>query len=197
MAVGVYPGSFNPPTIAHLAIAEAAVEQCELDRVDLVISRNALGKDDRAMVRVADRLAVLRLIAHTRPWLGVDVTDARLVADIADGYSVLVVGADKWEQIIDPAWYDGAEAERDAVVARLPRVAIAPRAGFADVRHPGDPVPPEATLLDVHPDNHQVSATRVRDGRTEWMLPEAMAFDKQTGAWTDPDRYDAWVAKTS
>ena len=34
--IGCYPGSFNPPTVAHLAVAESAVEQAGLDRLDLV-----------------------------------------------------------------------------------------------------------------------------------------------------------------
>jgi len=37
MAVGCYPGSFNPPTIAHLAVADAARRQAGLDSVDLVL----------------------------------------------------------------------------------------------------------------------------------------------------------------
>ena len=45
---GVYPGSFDPPTIAHVAIAEAAVRAGALDRLDLAISRVALGKDAAA-----------------------------------------------------------------------------------------------------------------------------------------------------
>ncbi|MDQ1449821.1 MAG: hypothetical protein QOC79_2792, partial [Actinomycetota bacterium] len=42
---GVYPGSFDPPTIAHAAIAAAAVHAAQLDRLDLAISEIALGKD--------------------------------------------------------------------------------------------------------------------------------------------------------
>ena len=44
---GVYPGSFDPPTIAHVAIAEAALLQAGLDRLDFAISRIALGKEER------------------------------------------------------------------------------------------------------------------------------------------------------
>ena len=44
--IGVYPGSFNPPTTAHLAIAEAARTHHRLDRVVLSVSRSALAKED-------------------------------------------------------------------------------------------------------------------------------------------------------
>ena len=40
---------------------------------------------------------------------------------------------------------------------------------------------------------HDVSSTGARSGRREWMAPEALAFDDQSGAWTDPNRYDAWL----
>jgi Cytidylyltransferase-like len=169
---GVYPGSFNPPTIAHLAIAEAAVRQCGLDRVDLVLSRHALGKDPAGLVPLADRLAVLEALAATRPWLGAVVSDGRLVGEIAAGYDVVVLGADKWSQVADPAWYGGDPARRDAVVAALPRLALAPRAAAP----PALAVPPAGTVvLDVPGEHRTVSATGVRAGRHEWMAAEARA----------------------
>jgi hypothetical protein len=45
-------------------------------------------------------------------------------------------------------------------------------------------------LGDVHLD---VSATKARTGRTDWMAPEALEFDDLTGAWTDPERYRHWL----
>ena len=35
--IGVYPGSFNPPTIAHIEIALAARAHHGLQRVDLAV----------------------------------------------------------------------------------------------------------------------------------------------------------------
>ncbi len=193
MVIGVYPGSFNPPTVAHLAIARAAFEQCGLDRVDLALSHDALGKDRARLVSIEDRLSVLDQVAATRDWLGVRLTEARLIVDIAEGYDVIVLGADKWGQVIDPGWYGGSVTARDEMLARLPHVACAPR--------PPHPVPAfrggtpgraiEVTVLEVHPDHHAVSATDARAGRRDWMLPEAAAFADATGAWSvanpDPD----------
>jgi hypothetical protein len=34
----------------------------------------------------------------------------------------------------------------------------------------------------------------VRAGRHEWMASEARAFDERTGAWSDPERYERWLA---
>ena len=158
--VGVFPGSFDPPTVAHLAIAEAARRHCRLDRLDLVVSRAPLGKDHAAQAPVEERVSSLERLAAGRPWLGVAVTEHRLLADVAAGYDVLVMGADKWAQLHDPAWYGGSTDERDAALARLPRVVVAPRAGFS---------PPDGVdVLDVDPGHHHVSSTAVREGRQEW-----------------------------
>lgn len=186
MAVGAYPGSFNPPTIAHLAIAEAAVRACGLERVDLVVSRVALAKEDVSRPLLEHRLEVLEAVAASRPWLGVAVTTAQLLVDVAAGYDVLVVGADKWAQVLDPVFYGGSPAARDEAVARLPHVAVAPR--------PPHPVPDHATALDLPAHLGEVSSTAVRGGRSAWMCEEAAAFDERTGAWSDPPRYERWLA---
>ncbi|HWC38051.1 MAG TPA: hypothetical protein VG476_05960 [Acidimicrobiales bacterium] len=184
MARGVFPGSFNPPTVAHLAIAEAAWRQCQLERVDLVVSRSPLGKEPSDMARLEDRVAVLERIAASRQWLGVGTTDARLLADVADSYDVLIVGGDKWAQLVDPVWYGGSELARDEAMARIRRLVVARRGGHAVT---GCEV---LELADVHLD---VSATGARAGRTDWMAAEAAEFDARTGAWSDPERYRRWL----
>jgi nicotinic acid mononucleotide adenylyltransferase len=180
MRTGAYPGSFDPPTVAHLAVADAARRQGGLDRIDLVVSEVALGKEDHRGPAPAERLAVLEALARSRPWLGARLTPARLLVDIAAGYDALILGADKWAQLIDPAWYDGSEAARDAVLQQVPPVLVAPRPPFelplAD--------PPRVLLLDVDPVHAPVSSTAVRDGRVDWMLEEAAA----AGLWLPPQR---------
>ena len=182
--VGVYPGTFNPLTVAHLAIASAAHDELALERVDLVVSRSPLAKDVAEHPCLDHRLEVLHRAAETRPWFGVVVTEARLLADIAQGYDVLVLGADKWAQLLDPAFYGGSDRSRDEVLARLPQVALAPR--------PPHAVPDGHVVLPVDASVRDVSATEARGGRRSWMAPEALAFDDETGAWSDPERYASW-----
>jgi hypothetical protein len=159
---GVYPGSFDPLTVAHLAIADAAREQCGLERLDLVVSHVALAKEHRRQAPVADRLARIDDATRDRPWLAACGTGAQLLADIAEGYDLLVVGADKWLELHDPRFYGGSEHALRRALARLPPVAVAPRAG---VELPDDG---RAVLLDVDPAHHHVSSTAVRRGRHEW-----------------------------
>lgn len=183
--IGCYPGSFNPPTVAHLAVAEAAVRAAGLARLDLVLSTVALGKEDVAVPTVQQRLDVLLEVASTRPWLGAVATDRRLITDIAAGYDAVVMGADKWRQVIDPRWYgddpasNAARTARDAAVARLPRVLVVPRGGDR---------PEGVELLEIDAEHQHTSASDVRAGADHargWMLPEAAAFDEATGAWSD------------
>lgn len=188
MSVGVYPGSFNPPTIAHDAIARAAIEAHGLERLDIVVSRVALAKEHVARPEIGHRVEVLREWAGGHGDLAVVVTDAQLLVDIADGYDLLVVGADKWLQIHDMTFYGGSTAARDAAVAALPPVAIVPR--------PPHQVP-DHLLLGVEGPIGEVSSTAARSGRVDFMVDAAVDFDRRTGAWTDPERYDRWRAPGS
>ena len=155
--VAAYPGTFDPPTIAHLAVAEAAVVACGVDRVELVLSVDPIGKP--SPTPLDERVARIERLAVARPWLGVAVTEHRLIADVAAGYDVVVMGADKWAQVLDPS-YHPSEAEWRASLARLPQVAVARR---GDVPIDGDVI-----ILDV--DLGDVSSTAVRErGRDDWL----------------------------
>ena len=166
----MYPGSFDPPTIAHVHLAETAIAQLGLDRVDFAISSQTLGKDDSRLAPIDDRVAELTAISSGNARIGVITTRHSLVADIAEGYEVIILGADKWHQVLDPVWYADVDARNEAL-QRLPLVALAARPPWT---MPGeDPAadPPEGVnvvVLDTDPSHHPVSATDVRAGREEW-----------------------------
>jgi len=171
---GVFPGSFDPSTIAHLAIGEAAVRAHQLDVVVFSLSTSPLGKDAGSQSPLDNRVAVLELEASRREWLSVEVTDDQLLADIAGGFDLLVLGADKWQQIQDPAFYGNNNDARDAALARLPTLAIAPR--------PPHEAPPEL-LLQIDPNLGLVSSTGVRQGRSEHMAPAGHEHEVAKRFW--------------
>jgi len=183
---GAFPGSFNPPTIAHEAVALAAIAAHDLDRLDLVVSRVALAKEGVDRPRFEDRLAVLEEWTSAHPRLAVVVTNAQLLVDIGRGYELLVVGADKWHQIQDPAFYGGSAGRRDAAMAALPPLAVVPR---------GADAVPAGLALAVDSDLDDVSSTSARGGARDQMVAAAQAFDVETGAWTDPARYERWLER--
>lgn len=183
---GVYPGSFNPPTVAHLAIAKAAMEQRGLQRVVFMVSRQALAKETVAHPRLDHRLDVIADVVAEHDWLSVSVTDRQLLADVAEGFDVLIMGADKWDQIQQPQWYTD-EAHRADALERLPELAIAPRPPIAVAHHQLLSVDVQFTMT--------VSSTAARAGAVELMLPAARTFAEKTGAWINPPRYDSWLAE--
>jgi hypothetical protein len=166
----VYPGSFDPPTIAHVHLAETAIAQLGLDRVDFALSARTLGKDDSRLRPIDDRVAELTAISSGNARIGVTMTPHSLVADIAEGYQVIILGADKWHQVLDPVWYASIDARNEAL-QRLPLVALAARPPWT---MPGEnasadpPVGVDVVILDTDPSHHPVSATDVRAGREDW-----------------------------
>ena len=155
----MFPGTFDPLTVGHLAVADSAHAELGLVTVDLVISHDPLAK--RATTPVEERVAAIAGHRVDRPWLSARSTTARLLADIAEGYDVLILGADKWHQLHDVGFY-GSVAARDGALARLPRVAVAPRAGVAL------PAGADVHVLSVPAEAREVSSTAVRSGREEW-----------------------------
>ena len=154
-----------------------------LDRIDLALSNVALGKEDGAHSSIEARADAIRRAGRTRAWLGVTVTDAQLVADIAAGYAVVVMGADKWDQVRDPAWYRGDASARDAALAALPRVLVVPRPGF-EVEG--------AETLDVDAGLAHVSSTRARAGEHHLVAPDARRRLLVDGNNVMGSRPDGW-----
>jgi hypothetical protein len=127
---------------------------------------NATPIDKAGATPLPARRRALEAVCAPRPWLDLVVTEHVLLADIAEGYDVLVLGADKWAQVVDPAYYGGSTAARDAAVARLPALAVAPRASL--------PLPAGCVVLDV--DLPSVSSTAARGGALDLVVPEARPF---------------------
>ena len=166
---GVFPGSFDPPTIAHIAIARAALVQCACDSITFVLSVGALGKHDRDAT-VGYRHAALTALFVNDDRFRVATTSARLIAEIAEGFDVVVVGADKWDQVNDPVWYDDGEIGRDRALGALPHVAVVPRPPIA-----APPSRPQLvrmlTILDLDDAATlaEVSSTGARADRHDWI----------------------------
>lgn len=73
MKIGLLGGSFDPPHLAHLAVARAVLAARGLDRVDLLVSGqspHAAGKTNHA--DVPHRLAMARLAVDGEAGLGVE-----------------------------------------------------------------------------------------------------------------------------
>jgi len=172
---GVYPGSFDPPTIAHLGIAVMAKRAANLDRIDLVVSEQALAKEGADHAPFDLRIAVIEAsIAHA-PWLHLVITQKQLIVDMAAGYDAVLLGADKYEQIQDVQFY-ADEAARDAAMAALPLIVGPNRPGSG-------PLPESALVLALPTKLQDVSSSGARTGRSEWMTPPARKTAQAQNIW--------------
>jgi nicotinic acid mononucleotide adenylyltransferase len=177
--VALFPGAWNPPTIAHLEIARAALTWA--DEVVWVLPRAFPHKSfDKADFNA--RRGMLELIAAREPGFSVALSDGGLYAEIAaearETYApsteiALACGRDAAERIA--TWDYGTPGVFDAML-RKHRLLVAGRAGHYDP--PGHhrerilniPLPPEA---------EGVSSSEVRrliNERQRWdhLVPESI-----------------------
>ena len=160
--VAVLPGAFNPPTVAHLKMARAALRHA--DEVVWVLPRGFPHKSfDGA--GFADRSRMLKLVAGAEPGFSAAVSDGGLYAEIAAeaeafygpaAQIALVCGRDAAERIA--SWDYGTPGVFDSMVRRY-RLLVASRAG--------DYIPPaehadRITSMQLAPGADGVSSSNVR-----------------------------------
>ena len=111
-SLAVVSGAFNPPTLAHRALALAALGR-GYEAVVFALGTVTLDKRETGLA-LEDRLALLAELAAGDPRLGVVVHNAGLYADQAAALRrhfrqveelAFVVGLDKLPQILDPRYY--------------------------------------------------------------------------------------------
>ncbi len=174
--VALLPGSFDPITVAHAALAEAGSEWADL--VVLVYSVRTVPKEvdsEPPLLSEPERVEALKDFCAARPGAAVGlcshgllVEEVRAAADRFPGAELaLVVGSDKVLQLFDPAWYQ----DRDAVLEDLFRratVLYAVREGEAEGLNTALADPAHARWrhrlrqIDVAPEAAAVSSGLVR-----------------------------------
>lgn len=77
MNLGIFGGSFNPIHLAHLIIAECALEDLKLDRVLFVPSNISPHKKNQAILDARHRLAMVRLATRDNPRFSVSDLEIR------------------------------------------------------------------------------------------------------------------------
>jgi nicotinic acid mononucleotide adenylyltransferase len=200
--VAVLPGAFNPPTLAHLALARAA-RQRGFPVVLFSLGRVTIDKDERGLM-LEDRVRLLVELTRKEAGLGVILQNRGLYADQAEAVHrtlpgvtdlAFVIGMDKLPQIFDPAYYEeiGPALRRLFDRARLlvaSRGEQGRRALRAILAQPfGRPFAGHVEWLAVGRRWRDASATQVRErlgsgGSALDLLPaEVEEFVRATGAF--------------
>jgi nicotinate-nucleotide adenylyltransferase len=135
---GILGGTFDPPHIGHLALAQEAFARLGLDRVWFVPTGDPPHKPGRPISPAADRVAMARLATEADARFGVsevELTLAGLSYTVrtlgmlralwgADVEMTLILG---WDMLLYlPQWHEPAK-----VVAAVEQVAAAHRPGFS------------------------------------------------------------------
>lgn len=131
----LFPGSFNPLTHAHVALAGAARQHLRLDAFAWSFATRTIDKESVTRAAMPDRVAQLDTYARSEEAVillnrGLYVEQARAVRTLLPKESrlAILVGYDKIVQILDPHYYANREAALEELFA-LATVVVAPRDG--------------------------------------------------------------------
>lgn len=180
MKLGIYGGTFDPPHLGHLVVAQEALHQLALDRLLFVPASVPPHKQDRGITDGRIRLEMLRAAVAGVP--GFDVSELELERDgpsytadtlrqLGDAHPgaglFLVLGADQANEL--HTW-----REPD-VIHSLARLVVFRRAGEHPEIRAGSGAPP----LEIEVPRLDVSSTairrRVRDREPiRFLVPDAV-----------------------
>jgi nicotinic acid mononucleotide adenylyltransferase len=116
-------GSFNPPTRAHVGLAQAALATGQFDRLLFALAVRTINKEQIIGATLEERCVMLAALVRNEPRLAVLATNRGLYLEQAQAIQAafapsdlaFIVGFDKIVQILDPHYY----ADRDAALRDL------------------------------------------------------------------------------
>jgi len=206
----VFPGSFNPPTTAHLAMVQQAREfGREHGGMGVYAAMSKRTTDKEAVERplLVDRILLLETVLRSHaPSTGILLFNRGLYVEQAEAirarFSVVkqlyfLLGFDKIVQIFDPHYYEDRDKALRELFA-LAEVLVAPRAGDGPAELSGLLAQPENAPFANHVHSlpldttyRDISSSRVRQGAAaheQDVPPEVLRFISETGAYDPPHR---------
>ena len=121
--LGIFSGSFNPPTIAHIEMIEAAQKKYDLDEILLILARANVDKGVFGL-SLADRLLMLKLYALNREDFSVaacshgkfiEKIEAIKPAYPPSTHFSFIVGYDTFVRLFDPKYYTDLHGALEAL----------------------------------------------------------------------------------
>jgi nicotinate (nicotinamide) nucleotide adenylyltransferase len=142
-SLGVFPSSFNPPTIAHRVLIERARNVAPMDETLLILDRRALDKEISGAL-LDERLLMILLCFEKDPTVSVAFTNrGRFVEKLAlikraypDETRIrFIVGYDTLVRVLAARYYKDREASlRQLFAGSQFLVATRGSAGFAEIK---------------------------------------------------------------
>jgi nicotinate-nucleotide adenylyltransferase len=189
MVTGLLGGSFDPPHNGHVALARAALEQLELDRLLVLVIADPGHKQTATSAET--RLELARLAFEFDPRIQVELDPHARTVDSLEARrlrdAVFVVGADEFADFT--TW------KRPERVLELARLAVAERPGIADDRVREAltrlPAPDRVSFFELEPT--PVSSTMVRERLArgepvdDVVPPKVLEAIRRLGLYTRPE----------
>ena len=174
----LFGGTFDPIHLGHLHIAQAAVDELELDKVIFLPCKQSPHKSNHAQASEDDRLEMCRIATADIHWAEVDEHDLvaaspcyswRTAENIAtrfpDAELYWLMGTDQWQAL--PEW------NRPNHLAHLVKFIVYTRGET--------PTPRQGYELHGITGSHPASATKIRANMpqhllTDWLSPEVAQY---------------------
>lgn len=188
MRLGVFGGTFDPPHIGHLIVAQDALVELDLDRVVFVPAGQPPHKRNEAITAAGIRLSMVRAAVAGTPGFAVDDIETRRVGPswmvdtlraisrrMPDAELYLLIGSDQYAEF--DTWHEPAE------IRRLARIVVLTR--------DGESVEPQGARA-LRVTRIDLSATeirrRVRSGKPiRYLVPDSVeALIRLNGLYGDP-----------
>lgn len=145
MTVAVLGGVFDPPHLGHVALAEGARDQLDIDRLLVLVAERPGHKGVVADAETRLRLAELALGSFGDVRLDDHPYTVDFLRDAGLDRPYFVLGGDEWESFA--SWREPDE------VRRLARIVVGARPGFE---------PPEGDVELLRIDQRPISSSEVR-----------------------------------
>jgi nicotinic acid mononucleotide adenylyltransferase len=205
-SLAVLAGSFNPLTVAHLALAETT-EREKPGGVVFALATRTVDKEQPQGALLADRLLVLeahalrskrRAVALVNRGLYVEQAELLLSALPQVQGVTFLVGFDKIVQVFDPRYYENRDAALERLFSRA-SFSVAPRSGSgrddlarllarpenARFAHLVSPIDVAGSIADVSSSSLR-AALAAGDQLPAGLATESAAFIEATGCYRTP-----------
>jgi nicotinamide-nucleotide adenylyltransferase len=213
----VFPGSFNPPTYAHLALMSQARqyvrshllssdEQNQAVQLYAAISKHIVDKEAVQRPTLLDRIMLLdTVLRHHLRHTGIMLLNRGLYVEQAQGIRTcfprvtklyFLIGFDKIVQILDPHYYKDRDAALHELFA-LAELLVAPRgnAGQEDLNNLLNKPENVQFARYIHPlpfsaAYRDFSSTRIRqnpEAHLRDVPPEVRRFIQETHVYDEPE----------
>lgn len=158
--IGVLGGTFDPPHLGHLALARAALRECDLDRLIFVPAKYPPHKLTADVSSETDRMEMLKLALEGHPEF--EISDLELKRDglsytvdtlneikkLYPGHEIIfIIGADNISEM--ESWYKPEQILKIATVAAFTRPGFEPHGKFVSMIKPFQMKPVDLSSTDI------------------------------------------------